>query len=202
MKKWIILSVLAAVLAAPVSGQAEVPRGLFRLSFDSTFFRFGAGEREYDRGFERDYDAATFGIGMPSWGVAFAGSVTEYVIIGGRLTMGLEGFDVYHWDADSFVWQVLPFVEVVFLTGIFRPFVMATLGFQGRGDDEVDDNAWWGFTAGGGGGFHLFFFSNLSLDVTLLFDYTVGTGEGPGTDDFDHWRFTFGALVGLSGWFG
>ncbi len=202
MKKLILISVLLAALAAPLIGEAAVPRGAFRLSFDTTFFRFGVGEREYD-GREQNFDAATFGIGMPSYGVGFGGAVTDNVVIGGRLTMGLEGYDHYHQDADGFVWQVLPYVEYVFLAGIFRPFVMGILGFQGRGDlDEMGDDSWWGFTAGGGGGFHLFFFSNLSLDVTLAADYTVGTGETPRNQDFGHWRFTFGALVGLSGWFG
>ncbi|MCP4707099.1 MAG: hypothetical protein GY869_00620, partial [Planctomycetes bacterium] len=161
------------------------------------------GEVDYDDVGEDDFSVPTVGVGMASAGIGFGYTVIDKLVIGGRLTLGMDGYDEYHFDDWGFVWSVLPFAEYVFLSGLVRPFVMGTLGFEGRNDDFGRDRWWWGFTFGRGGGIHFFLQDNISLDLIGMFLFTVGTGERDfGRDeDFTHWRFRLSVLVGISGWF-
>ena len=204
MRKYIFFFALALpVLLAPTKSMATTQKGLFKLSLDSTFFRFGTGEVDFDDGPEDDFDTATVGIGMHDTSISFGFTVIPGLVIGGRVTFGLQGFDFYQWDHEVFVWSVLPYVEYVFLDGVPRPFVMGIAGFEGMNSDDFD-MWWWGFKVGGGGGAHFFVMDRLSLDAFLLLAFDVGTGEieVPGDDvDFSHWRFSVSTLVGMSAWF-
>ncbi len=205
MKKCRCFLVVAALFfLMPWHVSAQTRAGLFKVSLDSTVFAFGVGEVDWEDGPERDYDAPTVGFGLSSAGIGFGYTVIDKLVIGGRLTLGMEGRDEYLGDDWWFIWSVLPFAEYVFLDGLVRPFVMGTLGFEGKSDDFDDnDTWWWGFTFGPGGGIHFFVHDNVSLDLIGMFLFTVGTGEDgrPRDDDFKHWRFRLSVLAGISGWF-
>jgi len=204
--KFLAALFLSAVVA-PLTSVAETPAGLFRANLDSMLFGFGSGEFEHDNdNVEHDFDAATVGLGLDSAGVGLGYTVIDGLLIGGRISLGLRGFDDYLDDSDAFFWSVLPYGEYIFLDGVARPFVTAVLGFEGKNfDQDAGDRWWWGFEIGAGGGGHFFVLDQLSLDATMLFSFIVGTGEDESaannTVDFNHWRFRLSALVGLSAWF-
>ncbi|MDJ0764343.1 MAG: hypothetical protein QNJ97_15295 [Myxococcota bacterium] len=202
--------VLGLVLGIAILGlmpgrlSALTDAGLFKLSLNSTFFRFGMGEVDVeDQPGERDYDAATVGVGMQNAGIGFGYTVIPGLVVGGTVTLGLQGLDEFHGDDEAFIWQLLPYVEYIFLDGLVRPFVRGTVGFEGLSSDEFGDVWWWGFTFGAGGGAHFFIRDYISLDALLMLGFTVGTGEfEAGNDrDFSHWRFRISALLGMSAWF-
>ncbi|MCP4606610.1 MAG: hypothetical protein GY847_39890 [Proteobacteria bacterium] len=202
----LLLAVVAGILMVPIQSRAVTRAGLFKISLDSKLFGFCVGERDFDDGGDPDFESPTVGIGLSSAGIGFGYTVINGLVIGARVTTGLEGLDVYHIDDEVFIWSVLPYAEYIFLSGLVRPFVMGTLGFEGmRTDDFGNDTWWWGFTFGGGGGVHFFVVENVSIDATLLATFTVGTGEqdnnrGP-DEDFSHWHFKFSTLAGMSAWF-
>jgi hypothetical protein len=183
---------------------------LTRVHLDTTLFRAGIGEHDYDDGAEVDHNGFTGGFGMSSAGIGAGFAVIDGLVVGGKLTLGAEGYDPYHVDGTGFAWSIMPYVEYIFLDGLARPFVMGTLGFEGRNDmPDDDDYWWWAFAFGMGGGVHLFVFDNLSFDIGLLVGFDFGTGENENfpvgkptvtDDDFDHWMFKLEILLGISGW--
>lgn len=208
----VIISI--AILAAFSSvAAAQTRAGLVKIHLDTSLFGFGVGEEDYDNSnLERDYDQITVGLGTPSAGIGGGYTIIDGLVVGGKVTLALDGWDKYHYDSGGFTWSVMPYVEYIWLAGIFRPFVMGTLGFEGfvlNDDDTIDqDKNWWNFTFGAGGGAHFFLYDRISLDATLLFTFGVGTGERETatiggnrvTADFSHWRFLFMTLIGISVW--
>jgi hypothetical protein len=112
MKK-IVFFFAAALIAvlAPKESAAVTKAGLFKLSLDTTFFRFGIGELDPDDGGARDFDTPTVGIGMQDTSIGFGFTVIPGLVIGGRVTFGLQGFDTYLWDDQVFIWSALPCVD-------------------------------------------------------------------------------------------
>lgn len=203
-REFLVLLFLALVFV-PFEGVTMTRAGLFRVSLDTTLFGFGTGEIDVDNAGETDFDAASVGIGLDSAGIGLGYTVIDGLVLGGRVSFGLRGFDDYLYDEDAFVWSVVPYGEYIFLSGVARPFVTAILGFEGKNlGEDLSDRWWWGFEFGAGGGGHFFVLENVSIDATLLCSFIVGTGENewPQNDvDFSHWRFRLVALAGLSAWF-
>ena len=87
------------------------------------------------------------------------------------------------------------------MDGLWRPFVTAEVGFDGK---SSNDNWYWGCTIGVGGGVHAFLFNNFSVDARMMFDMNFGSGEVPVAvldDGFRQWRFGISGLLGMSVWF-
>ncbi len=207
MKKYIVLvAIVTCVLLAPQRSMAVTRAGLFKLSLDSSFFGFGMGEVDPDGGRTNDFDSPTFGVGLSSPGIGLGYTVIDCLVIGGRVTLGVQGYDDLFRNDESFYWSVLPYFEYIFLSGVARPFVTGTIGFEGVKEDAFDDHGrrWWGFTFGGGGGAHFFVIDQVSIDAMLLITFTVGRGEDERPDDdldFKLWHFKLSGLFGLSAWF-
>ncbi|MCP4675730.1 MAG: hypothetical protein GY854_09535 [Deltaproteobacteria bacterium] len=207
MKRCIIFVMIAAgVLLTPQRATAVTRAGLLKLSLDSSFIGFGTGEIDPEGGDDNDFGAPTFGVGLSSPGIGLGYTVIDKLVIGGRVTLGVQGHDDLFGDYESFFWSVLPYFEYIFLSGVARPFVTGTLGFEGVKVDAFDDDGrwWWGFTFGGGGGAHFFVIEQVSLDAMLLLTFTVGGGEDERPDDdldFKLWHFKLSGLFGLSAWF-
>ena len=209
-----VIITIAILVAFSSVATAQTRAGLVKIHLDTSLFGFGVGEEDYDDDNinDRDYDQITVGLGTPSAGIGGGYTVIDGLVVGGKVAVALDGWDKYHFDSGGFTWSIMPYVEYIWLAGIFRPFVIGTLGFEGF---FIDDNViatnqkkhWWNFTFGGGGGAHFFLYDRISLDATLLFTFGVGTGEREislvnrtVTDDFTHWRFLFMTLIGISVW--
>lgn len=208
MKRTIYFLFTAVLLCAlaPSRANAQTQAGQFRVSLDTELLGFGKGEIDPDgRNNDIDYDAVTFGLGMAGTGIGFGYTVIDNLLIGGRLSLGLEGLDRYQIDGDGFIWSVMFYAEYIFLPGMFRPFVTATLGFGGIKTDDLIDCWWWSMTGGIGGGLHIFLIPNVSLDATLLIKMGGGTGEFENNVindiDYKHWLFSFDLALGVSAWF-
>ena len=197
--------IMGALMVLPGRANAELQKGMFRLHLESTILGVGLGETKVDgQDQSQDYSGVSVGI-LPAGAIGLAGTLGSGWVLGGRVTFGLDSGDWFPGsNGDAFVWSLIPYFEYVFLTGLFRPFVTAELGFEGMTSNDDGDYGWWGMVLGGGGGAHLFLRDNISLDFTLMLAYRFGTGHwgaGPGETDLSHWRFSFDTLFGLSAWF-
>jgi hypothetical protein len=201
----------ACFFVFPTAIQAQTKAGLFKIQLDTVLFSYGLGEVDRSSSNDRSFGDATAGLGMANAGIGLGYTVIDRLVIGGRIALGIEGYDDYFWDAEGFRWSVMPFLEYVFLDKIFRPFIMLSLGFEGYSTEDVEflwqgeKTSWWGFRSEIAGGGHVFVHEVVSLDFTLGMAFVFGNGEVEVTtsaDDleFKHWRFDFSALVGLSVW--
>ena len=170
------------------------------MGLDSTLFRYSLVNEEVDGGAESDFDSVSFGAGIPNAGLNFGGTVLNGLVLGGRVNVGRYGQDQLLEDYSLVIWSVLPYLEYVFLDGVFRPFVTVIAGVEGVADYLNDDTWWWGFNVSGGGGFHFFVHQHISIDFSLLAGFVIGSGER-NNQDFQHRRFTMSCLFGVSGWF-
>ncbi|MCP4198982.1 MAG: hypothetical protein GY762_17700 [Proteobacteria bacterium] len=205
MKRYVFLAIIAVLLLAPMESNA-VPRagtraGLWTVNLDTTLFGFGTGRINHkdanraDDDFE--FDAVTGGIGMGNAAIGAGYTLIDGLVLGVRVRLGAQGLDEYRIDDTAFVWSFVPYVEYIFLDGLWRPFVTGKLGFDGK----VNDDLWyWGCTIGVGGGVHAFIFNNFSADARFLFDINFGSGEF-GSGEARQWRFGMGGMVGMSVWF-
>ena len=206
----ILFAACLLLFLAPGELHALTRAKLTRIQLDTTLFRGGIGEHDYNDGPEYDNNGFTGGLGLSSGGIGAGYMVLDGLLVGGKLTLGAEGYDKYHVDGTGFVWSVMPYVEYIFLDGMARPFVMGTLGFEGRNNMPNDDDYWWwAFAFALGGGVHLFVFDNLSFDAGLSFGFDFGTGENKSwatgrpnvhDDGFSHWLFKIEILLGISAW--
>lgn len=212
-----------AISLLPALSSAQVQKGTWRLHLESAILGFFTGEVDWDDAGDDDFDGVSVGVGIPGSSGGHLGQAflrpdlalgAGLVVIDG-LTVGLRAiFGFAHIDDDdgadytSFSWGAVPYAEYAFLSGMFRPFVTAQLGFMGvageidAGNHDDDFHAWL-FVIGGGGGAHLFAADNLSFDFTLLMSGNLGGGEydwGPGDHDFGISLFELSLLLGISGW--
>ena len=204
MKKYLLIAVAAAVLLAPMASDA-MPKagtraGLWTVNLDSTLFGFGTGNINFKDSTiaDADFNAVTFGIGTGNAAIGAGYTVIDGLVVGMRVRFGAQGMDEYRVDDTVFVWSFIPYVEYIFLDGLWRPFVTGELGFDGKASDE---NWYWGCTIGVGGGVHTFLFNNFSVDARLVFDMNFGSGEISTNDGFKQWRFGMSGLIGMSVWF-
>lgn len=189
-----------ALLSLPQEGNASLRKGYLRLGFDSTFFRFGVTNYA-PKNLEDDYKTAfNLGAGMPNTGIIIGYSALNGFVLGARLNLGLASADDYFDDDHFLAWAAAPFMEYIFLKGVIRPFLTASVGVNGVASYQSDDTWWWGFTFSGGGGIHFFAHQNVSIDLSLLPGFTLGSGKADGLE-FKHWRFTVAVPLGISGWF-
>jgi hypothetical protein len=192
------------MLLAPIESKAMPPAGTragqFTVNLDTTLFGFGTGKINYKDSALPDYqfDAVTGGIGMGNASIGAGYTVIDGLLIGMRVRFGAQGMDEYRLDDTVFVWSFMPYAEYIFLDGLWRPFVTAGLGFEGKNNDDF---WYWGFTIGMGGGLHVFLFNNFSVDGRMMFDINFGSGETPANDKFGQWRFGISGLLGMSVWF-
>jgi hypothetical protein len=204
MKKYLFLAIAAVLLLAPLESNA-MPRvgtgaGLWTVNLDTTLFGFGTGNINFKDATiaDAEFDAVTGGIGMGNAAIGAGYTLIDGLVLGIRVRFGAQGMDEYRIDDTVFVWSFIPYVEYIFLDGLWRPFVTGELGFDGKASD---DNWYWGCTIGVGGGVHAFIFNNFSVDGRMMFDINFGSGEIATNDAFRQWRFGISGLVGMSVWF-
>lgn len=216
------LIAFVAFACLPALASAQVQKGTWRLHLESAILGFYTGEIDWDDAGDDDFDGVNVGIGMagstggmgsmfvkPDLALGAGLVVFDGFTIGLRAIFGYTKADSeYELDYHAFSWGAVPYAEFAFLSGLFRPFVTAQLGFMGVvGEREFghndDDFRALLFVIGGGGGAHLFAADNLSFDFTLLMSGNLGGGEydwGPGDHDFGISMFELSLLLGISGW--
>jgi hypothetical protein len=207
-----VFAAAVALLSSPGVAEAEIERGTFRLHLESTFFSFFKGELDPDGRGDIDLDGVHFGVGAPSQeysitrqSVGFGVTLIPNLVLGARVTLAVVHRDDDEVDdSDLFVMGFIPYLEYVFLDGMWRPFVTAVVGTEGWfGEIGDTDYRFANFVSGAGGGLHVFLAPQFSIDGTLLFSFAVGGGEwerGRADEDFDFWCIDLSLLLGLSGW--
>ncbi len=201
LKRLFIGAVLFGCLTlATQEGHGYVRKGLYRLGFDSSVFRFGLVNLSFENAKDDSLRAFTVGAGMASTGLLLGVTVKNGLVLGARLNFGLSGQEELLSDEHYFSWGVSPFLEYVFLDRVVRPFLSVALGAQGASSYADDDSLWWGFRFGGGGGIHFFMHQSVSVDLALDVGYTLGKGRQFDAD-FQHWQLSTSVLLGTSGWF-
>ena len=205
IKRLVFVTLVVGCFLVPITGRASLQKGLFKFGFDSTLFRFGLVNYDPHGPDEKDFDNISFGIGIPNGGLIFGYCVVNGLVLGARVSVGLQGYDDYIRDEQVVIWSAMPFLEYIFLRRVFRPFFMVTLGMEGVNAYRHDDTWWWAFKAAGGGGAHIFAHPRVSIDFTLLAGFAIGHGENVGLPNpgpkYEHWRFMAECLLGVSGWF-
>lgn len=224
-----VFPVVILLSAVPLSSFAQVSQGTLRINADTVFLSYAKGNytdieientfgpSAIDQG-DIHYSEFTLGLGQPSAGISMGWAAVDNLVVGLRLTLGYEtrtmeesetAGDTVTKDQSLFAWGALPYIEYVFPTGLLRPFLMITLGFNGYTDDgdiasnENTDIAEWQFYAGGGGGLHMFFADAFSLDLVLTaaFGYGFGSVASESTKmDYRNTLFQLTTLIGVSGW--
>ncbi len=213
----IVLSIIIVSLGLPEPAESQVKSGTVRLHLDTLFMGYLFNNYDPEEGEEVETGTFSIGLGNPRLGIGFGLAVIDQLVIGGRFTGYLTASEIDEIDykLKGFQWGILPYVQYLFLTGVVRPFIIGQMGFSGLAESSEDDRVEidrnrWGFVFGGGGGVHFFLGNRLSIDLTVLFDYSIGRQ----TEEHDYaWdiadveleatvsRFEWSTLLGLSGWF-
>lgn len=202
----VIAILICSVLALPGPAKAALRKGYLRLGFDSTLFRFGLSNYNPGQGDDDNITSVTVGAAMPNTGAVVGYTVTNGLVIGARVNVGIAGSDAYFVKDHYVSWALNPYLEYVFLREIVRPFLSVQLGAEGLVSYQSDDTWWWGFNFAGGGGVHFFLHQNVSVDLALYPGFSIGNGEMGApppakATKFKHWRFTVAIPLGVSGWF-
>lgn len=187
--------------------KAKAPRtSELRLGLDVRLFEFAWSRIRFDflndvEPAYRDTDRESVGFdGAADFGASAAWSLRRHASVGARLALGYTRrnatasapsfVDYYDYKEEvverevskAFTWAVLPFFELAFLDGAFRPFLALTIGAAGAkeipdqassvDDSEIDQIF---FVLGLGGGVHVFVGDRASLDLWALESLRAGT---------------------------
>lgn len=196
----LVLSVaLVAALAAvvPDSAAADAGAGAFRLGVDVPVLVLqtfpDVGDPYFQFGLWGQPPVVLLDAPLPFVGASGAYQVTDAIVIGARLGLGVAVFETAFTDTTVGAFALLPFFEYLFLDGSIRPFIGAQAGFQVIVAEDDDARAW--FIGGGMGGVHIFAADGFSISPTLFVDFLYnGYLETAGLDVI--------AAVSFEGWIG
>lgn len=190
---------LVAALAAlgPDRASADAGPGAFRLGADvpvlvlTTFP--DVGDPYFQFGLWGQPPVVLLDGPLPFVGASGAYQVTDAILIGARLGLGVAVFETAFTDTTVGAVALLPFFEYLFLDGTIRPFIGAQAGFQVIFPEDQDARAW--FIGGGMGGVHIFAADGFSISPTLFVDFLYnGALETAGIDVI--------AAISFEGWIG
>ncbi len=195
---FVIIALAAFLLPAIASAQTEARS--MRLHLDANFIDLGVGERHPEPDVpdqDMHWVSAVF---APPIYAGFSYAVINKLFIGLRLGLAYQHGGDPDWSVFSL--SFLPYFEYIFLNGVVRPFVTATIGLTTNIYGEGADWFMIGMYLAGGGGAHFFIGKHFSIDLTGLVGLYLGGGHMdnvPETmDNFFDIAFRFSILVGLS----
>lgn len=156
-----------------------------------------------------------------NFGIGYAYGVTDRIIIGARLGLGLQHLSTSAPDRQAtgvFGYWLTPYFEFVGRPGrSVRPFVGVKVGLGGsvsasKNGDVTTSTSTLGPIFGVGLGLHAFITERVSLDPALTFDYALVWGRGavkpmPAGAEAPRWERSamvpnVGVMLGLSVWLG
>ncbi len=156
-----------------------------------------------------------------NFGIGYAYGVTDRIIVGARLGLGLQHLSTTAPDRQAtgtFGYWLTPYFEFIGRPGHdVRPFVSVRVGFGGsvaasKNGDVTTRTSTIGPMFGVGLGLHAFLTERVSLDPAVTFDYALVWGRGavkpmPAGMEAPRWERSamvpnLGVMLGLSVWLG